>query len=253
MIFKMNKTTGVLILVMSTLVILTFFGVSYYYKYDNQSIDPRVVRANELYEQYNELARSSNYQGVLLLMDSIENIYSNYPHYKESFEVGILYNNRAATYLAMALKQKESKETKDSLLNLSKINVHRSIEIYTNWLSAWEHKNSEEIKLNLTPHFSPNDSAFHGENVSRYVNKRVKDVVEAQIETNRRLSVSHTNLGMVYRHKEQYDNAVKEYFKALEYWPDNLTAENNLNIILNQPLKKPSVIRRLFPKERLSR
>ena len=253
MMLKINKTTGVLILVMSTLVALVFFGVTYYYRYDNKSIDPRVVKANELYEQYNELAKSSNYQAVFKLMDSIEYIYSNYPHYKESFEVGILYNNRAAAYLAMALKQNNSKETKDSLLNLSEINVQRGIEIYTTWFSVWGHKNPEEIKINLRAYFSPHDSAFQGKNVDRYVNKRTKGIVEAQLEINRRLSVSYTNLGMVYRHKEQYDDAVKEYFKALEYWPDNLTAENNLNILLNQPLKKPSVIRRLFPKDRLNR
>jgi tetratricopeptide (TPR) repeat protein len=190
-------------------------------------------------------------QGVFQLMDSIEEIYSKYPHYRESYEVGILYNNRAAAYLAMALLHKDSKERKDSLLNLSKTNVLRSIEIYSSWLSVWGNKNAEEIKLNLSPNFNPNDSAFHGKNVNRYVNKRAKEIIEAQIETNRRLSVSHSNLGMIYRHKEQYDDAANEYFKALEYWPDNLTAENNLNILLNQPLKKPSVIRRLFPKERL--
>jgi len=253
MMFEINRTTRVLVLVMSTLVVLTFMGLSYYYKYDNQSIDPRVVKASEMYKGYNELAKSSNYQGVLLLMDSIENIYSNYPHYKESYEVGILYNNRAAAYLAMALLPQNSRETKDSLLNLSKTNVLRSIEIYNNWLSVWEHKNSEEIKINLGAHFSPGDSEFQGRNVNRYVNKRTKEIVEAQLETYRRLSVSHTNLGMVYRHKEQFDDGVKEYFKALEYWSDNLAAENNLNILLNQPLKKPSILRKIFPKERLTR
>ena len=253
MIFKMNKTTRVLVLVMSTLVVLTFIGVSYYYKYDNQSTDPRVVKAIEMYKGYNELAKSSNYQGALLLMDSIEYIYSNYPHYKESYEIGILYNNRAAAYLAMALLPQNSRETKDSLLNLSQANVLRSIEIYSNWLSTWEHKNPEEIKINLSAYFHPSDSAFYGKNVNRYVNKRTKGIVEAQLETYRRLSVSHTNLGMVYRHKERFDDAVKEYFIALEYWPDNLAAENNLNILLNQPLKKPSIIRTFFPKERLTR
>jgi tetratricopeptide (TPR) repeat protein len=252
MIFKMNKTTRVLVLVMSTLVVLTLIGVSYYYKYENQSTDPRVFKAIEMYKGYNELAKSSNYQGVLLLMDSIENIYSNYSYYKESYEIGILYNNRAAAYLAMALLPQNLNEIKDSLLNLSKVNVLISIEIYSNWLSVWEHKNYEEIKINISAYFSPNDSAFHGKNVNRYLNKRTKGIVEAQLEIYRRLSVSHTNLGMVYRHKEQFDDAAKEYFKALEYWPDNLAAENNLNILLNQPLKKPSIIRTFFPKERLT-
>ncbi len=242
-----------LVLVMGTLVVLTFMGVSYYYKYDNQSIDPRVIKASEMYKAYNELAKSSNYQGVLLLMDSIEEIYLKYPHYKESYEVGILYNNRAAAYLAMALLPQNSRETKDSLLNLSEKNVLRSIEIYTNWLSVWENKDSQEIRKNLSDHFSPSDSEFQGRNLNRYVNKRIKAIVEAQLETYRRLSVSHTNLGMVYRHKEQFDDGVKEYLKALEYWPDNLAAENNLNILLNQPLKKPSILRKFFPKERLTR
>ncbi len=239
-----------LIIVMSTIVVLTFLGVSYYYKYENLSIDPRVVKANELYEDYNDLAKSSNYQGVFQLMDSIESIYSNYPHYKESYEVGVLYNNRAAAYLAMALQPQNTSKTKDSLLNLSKENVLRSIEIYNSWLSFWGEKNPEEIKIKLSTYFSPNDSTFRGQNIKRYIKKRTKEIVDAQFETNRRLSVSHTNIGMVYRHNERYDDAVNEYLKALEYWSDNLTAENNLNILLNQPLKKPNILRSFFPKDR---
>jgi Flp pilus assembly protein TadD len=65
------------------------------------------------------------------------------------------------------------------------------------------------------------------------------------------MSVSHANLGIIYRHKGRYEAAAKEYIKALELWPDNLAAENNMNVILNKPLKKRSALRHIFPKDRL--
>ncbi len=249
--YVMNKTTKVLILVMSSLVVLTFFGVSYYYKYYNKSTDPRVVRAIEMYKGYNDLARSANHQLILMLMDSMESIYSKYPHYQESYEIGIIFNNRGAAFLSMAILPQTLVYTKDSLLNLSEYNVRKSIETYTSWLTSWGQKTLIEIKESLSKFFWQNDSVFVGKNLKRYYNKRAKEITEAQKETYRRLSVSHTNLGMILRHKGDFEGAVKEYLKALEYWPDNLSAENNLNILLNKPQKKPNIIRRIFPKERL--
>ncbi len=249
--FVMNKTTKVLIVIMSALVVLTFFGVSHYYRYDALSIDPRVVGANELYKGYNALAGSANYPQILILMDSMEGIYSKYPHYHESYELGIVYNNRAAAFLSMAILPQHTVETKDSLLNISEGNVLKSIELYNNWLLEWGSKNTIEIKESLKPYFCKEDSVFFGKNTGRFINKRAKEIKEAQKETFRRLSVSHTNIGMILRHRDDFDGAVKQYLKALEFWPDNLSAENNLNILLNKPLKKPNILRRIFPKERL--
>ena len=66
-------------------------------------------------------------------------------------------------------------------------------------------------------------------------------------ETPRRLSVSYTNLGIMYRFREDYENAALSYKKAMDLWEDNLSAENNLNILLGRPLKKRSLLRKIFP------
>ncbi|MCK4748009.1 MAG: tetratricopeptide repeat protein, partial [Bacteroidales bacterium] len=67
---------------------------------------------------------------------------------------------------------------------------------------------------------------------------------------NRRLSVCHTNLGVIYRHQGAYVEAAEEYQKALALWDRNLEAENNLNKLLNKPLKKRNMMQKLFPPNR---
>lgn len=111
-IFK-NKSSRVLILVMGTLFILALLIANYYYKYQNLSLDPRVYEAHKLYERYNNLAVRGQYDSVFVLMDTIEKIYKSIDHYNRSYEVGVLYNNRAATYITMALDFKNDSVTKE--------------------------------------------------------------------------------------------------------------------------------------------
>jgi len=252
-IFK-NKKTRVLIIIMSTLFILAFFAVQFYYNYENESVDPRVLEANLLYEKYNKLAAASDYKNVLLLMDSIEEIYKHYPHYEKSYEVGVLYNNRAAAFISKAITMYNSDSLKkDSLLNIGLENVEISIAIYTDWLNDWGDKNNEQIIIMLQPHFNAELPEFSNKNLQRFIKKRVKEIKEAQHETPRRLSVAYTNKGLIHRHKEMYDDAVKYYIEALTLWPENIAAENNLNILMNKPLKKRSILRQLFPKDRINK
>ena len=83
-----------------------------------------------------------------------------------------------------------------------------------------------------------------------FIKKRITEITEAQTETKRRLSVSYTNLGLVYRQQLKYEDAVLSYQKAIENWDRNLTAENNLNKLLGRPEKKRNLIQKLFPPER---
>lgn len=251
-IFK-DKRTRVLIFAMSTLFILAILIANFYFKYQNKSVDPRIVEANILYDKYNNFAQSAEFDSVFVLMDSIESIYQSLEHYSESYEVGVLYNNRAAAYITMAIGSDSTEiEEKDSVLRLGEVKALKSIDIYETWLDKWSNKNIDEIKDKISPYFSKDDTAFQNKNTSRFINKRAGQISEAQVETRRRLSVSYTNLGIIYRHSENYDEAVQMYLTALELWPDNLAAENNLNVLFDKPLKKRSIIRKLFPKERIS-
>lgn len=246
-----NKRTRVFIIIMGTLVLIAVAVSCFWFRYENQSADPRVVDANILYAGYNDLAAEGNYPEVLTLLDSIESIYVKFPHYNDSYEVGVLYNNRAAVYVSMAISGQDNDSlVKDSLLSVAEKFALTSIEIYNRWLEKWgdldEYKTTALLKL----HFKSSDPFFKGKNIDRYIKKRKKEINEARFETPRRLSASHTNLGIIYRHKLMYDKAVEEYLKALELWDDNLAAENNLNILMNKPLKKRSTFRKIFPKDR---
>ncbi|MCF8332405.1 MAG: tetratricopeptide repeat protein, partial [Bacteroidales bacterium] len=54
-------------------------------------------------------------------------------------------------------------------------------------------------------------------------------------------------LGMICRYNGNYDSALVNYTRAMKLWDENLTAENNLSVLLNRPKKKRSLLRKLFP------
>lgn len=255
MSISINKNKRALILVMSVLSFIVITFSYFYYSNVNSSKDPRVIKARELYEKYNNYAVQNDFENIFALLDSVEYIYKNANHFAESFEVGVLYNNRAATYLTMAIyentPERYSLLSKDSLLQLALISVQKSIVIYENWLENFKEKSPDQINKIL----NNNDyllglELYTEKDISRFVKNRVKEIETAQYETERRLSVAYTNLGIIYRHKEQYDQTIESYQKAIELWDQNLTAENNLNILLGKPLKKRNLIQKLFPPKR---
>lgn len=249
-----NKNKRAFILVMTALSFLVIVFAYFYYSNKNSSNDPRIIEARELYEKYNAYASENNFNHVFSLLDSVEHIYSTIPHYSQSFEVGVLYNNRAAAYLTMALydnKPVNFKEyTKDSLLTLAKVNVNTSINIYENWLNQYQNKSVDDIKTLIVSSFYKGLSGYSKKEKQRFLKNRIKEIETAQYETKRRLSVAYTNLGIINRHLENYENAIFYYQKAIELWDQNLTAENNLNILLGKPLKKRNLIQKLFPPKR---
>ena len=249
-IFK-NKTTRALIIIVSALALLGISISHFYYKGINESVDPRIVEARELYEKYNIYTQNNEFDSILFLMDSIELIYNSIDHYKNSFEVGVLYNNRAASYLTMTIYSSDNDSTmKDSLLLLAEISVNKSIGIYEQWLDVYQDKNLIEIEQVVSNDFFRNLEEYSDVEKNKFFNSRIKEIQEAQTETQRRLSVAYTNLGIIHRHKLQYESAASYYKKAMDLWDKNLTAENNLNILLNRPLRKRNFIQKMFPEER---
>lgn len=246
-----NKKTRALIFIMCALV-LSGITISYfYYKSVNESVDPRIVKARTLYENYNLYAQSNDFDAIFLLMDSIESIYTSSHHYKNSYELGVLYNNRAATYLTMALYTEDIETlVQDSLIEQAEVASSKSIDIYTLWLENFQEKTVEEIEHLILPDFFIGLERFDKAEQNKFLSNRIKEIEEARLETPRRLSVSYTNMGVINRHKLQYEAAAKNYQKAIELWDRNLTAENNLNILLGRPIKKRSFIQKLFPPER---
>jgi tetratricopeptide (TPR) repeat protein len=248
-VFK-NKPTRLLILVMSGLVVLGISIASLYYKKQNQSVDPRVKKARLLYEKYNDFAQAGAYDSIFQLLDTIEHLYQQYPHYENSFETGVLYNNRAAAWLTLATLTGNTAgepEKRDSLLDRAEKNARQSIKIYQSWKKKFDDKNKKEIETVIRKSFFQGLEKYDQEKKQLFLARRAEEIAQSKVETDRRLSVSYTNLGLVYRHKSRYEEAARQYKKAMELWDRNLTAENNLNRLLGRPLKKRNIIQKLFP------
>ena len=255
-----NKSTRALIIIMLALVIFGALIAKVYYSRINQSVDPRIKPARELYGQYNSLAQNNNYEGIFQLLDSVEAIYSKITHYQDSYETGVVWNNRAAAYLTLAVYKDSLPDlggsdrlngiSHDSLLQLSEQASINSINIYENWQGRFQDIEEDEIAEMINPSFLSGLESYSEKKRKMILDQRIKEIEEAKWETQRRLSVAYTNLGLIYRHRNDFNTAAQYYKKALELWEDNLSAENNLNRLLGKPLRKRSIIQKLFPHER---
>ena len=253
MIPAAGKIPRALIYVMMALVVITILLAYSHYRGENLSVDPRIAPARKLYEGYNALASSNDYEGVIRLLDTIAEIYSQYPHYRGSFETGVLENNRAAVYLTLGLSYDSLSSPyhhlgKDSLMALGESAARKSIGIYEKWGSVYDGIGPEEILEQVMATFEIGLNSDDPGKMEAYIENRVKEVEDAIEETPRRLSVSYTNLGLAYRFREDYPGAASCYQQAIDLWEDNLTAENNLNILLGEPMKKRNFIQKMFPK-----
>jgi len=247
-----DSKTRVLIIVMTVLVFAGIVTAWIYYRGINRSVDPRIRGSRELYEKYNQFAQESRYDSVFWLMDTIEGVYSSFDHYRDGFEVAVLYNNRAAAYLSIFMQPENEILIGDTAVFMSKAEnaVRKSLRMYQEWLEAYGGLNEAEIRENIDAGFLAGLDRYSQDEQEQFLDKRVEEIIEAQTENRRRLSVSYTNLGIIKRHQQKYDSAAICYLKAIDLWERNLTAENNLNILLNRPLKKQGLIQKLFPPEK---
>lgn len=245
-------------MIMSALVIVSFVMAGLYYRYDNNAVDPRIQEARELYSHYDGYAQTNDFQAVFHLLDSLEAIYQSIPYYSQSFEMGVITNNKAAAYLSMALYFDSNSISLDGITSLSKDTLlflgeaasKQSIACYETWLKSFGKKSSKELEALLKADFLSGLGSYPLNRQDRFLQKRLEEMKKAQYETPRRLSVAYTNLGIVKRHGEDYEGAIHCYTKAMELWDRNLTAENNLHVLMGLPLKKRSVLEKIFPPEK---
>ena len=249
-ILNIDKRTIIVISIMSIMVVFGLAFAWFYYSNINEAEDPRVLQAKTIYSRYDALAEAKRYEDILLLLDSMESIYGQYRDYKDSYEIGVVYNNKAALYLTMGLFETDDKQKKDSLLVLAKKEVLLSIQVYEQWMKEFGALNETQIGCIMLPVYQENNKLFIKNKQEHYINKRTKDILLAQKETPRRLSVAYTNLGIILRHQGQVEEALKTYEKALKLWEQNLTAENNINIILGRPIRERSILEKVFPEKK---
>ena len=255
---KLNSSVRALILIMIALVITSIVIAKTYYGNINKLIDPRIVNARKLYAKYDNYAQEGDYYRIFALLDSIENIYRATKHYESSFELGVLHNNKAAAFLTISMfTDSIPKEynpypelRKDSLVFLAETNILKAISIYNSLETTFSGKSEEQICKTIEQSFLNGLENINQDIKIKYLETRAKDIEKAVLENDRRLSVCHTNLGIVFRQKGEYKQAAIQYKKALELWDRNLNAENNLNRLLGKPIVKRNFIQKLFPPER---
>ncbi len=254
---KLNNLSGTVKVLISCLVItiLIFFGSLIYYSTINSAEDPRTLPAKNLLLKYEKQLDEEQITEAHEVLNGMLNIYLALPGYKNSYEVGVVYNNIASVYLVQLETEllTNKKLTKDALvmnLELASNFTQQSIDIYENWLEEMGNLSENQIREKIKPFFDPNDPAFKDVDFDSVFEKRINEILIAQIETKRRLSVALTNKGVVDRYQGNLEQAKENYEKAISLWDRNYTAQDNLNILMNQPAEKRSMIDRLFPPDK---
>ncbi len=258
--FTANKTNITFILIVILLIGISVFVSNRFFTKVNQSVDPRIVDAREAYQKYDEYTQANEFWKALHLLDSIETIYNRWEHYRNSYEIGVLNNNRGAIYLSLSM-HKDSialpgdnqifrNYSSDSLLALAEQHIRMAIGIYTGWKNETADLNESDLIAQVKESFLKESDLLNKRPLKDYLKNRLDEIEKNKEEINRRLSVSYTNLGMVLRQKQLFDEAVQSYLIALNLWNKNLTAENNLNKLVGKPQVKRNFFQKMFPATR---
>ncbi len=250
-IFIVSKGTKTLLAIVLSVSITAVAFAFFYYRNLNSLEDPRISKAREHLTRYDQLSGGIESFSQFPYLDSADAIFRSFPDYKSSYETGLIRNNKCSAYLMIALYDTAaSKAEKENLLELSLKYCDSSITIYRKWISEWSNLNYEEVEEKLKPYMRENDPVFERLNFNKIFDRRIKNVITAQLETPRRLSVSLSNKGTIYRHKMVTDSALAYYRQALSLWPENRVAENNLSVLMGSGTVKPSFIESLFPPDK---
>lgn len=249
-IFKITRGTKVIITITFSVALAASLFAVFYYSGINRSEDPRILKAREYLLEFDENSGNSYPGEAFPALDSAFRILSSLPDYNNSFEKGVIYNNKCSSLLMKALYDTAISGTeKSTLLDLSLKYCDSSILIYNRWIEEWGILTPQEIAEKLTPLMRNDDPAL-AHNFEKIFERRVKNILMAQLETPRRLSVSLTNKGTIYRHLMKPDSSLLLYREALLLWNDNRTAKSNLNVLTGGDPLKPSVIESLFPPDK---
>jgi len=249
-IFKITRETKIIIIAVACICAISFGAAYIYYSDINKSEDPRIVGTKFMFVRYDELIRGKNFTEANTVLDSIEQIFREVPGYSESYELGIVYNNRASVYISKALYENKDSLEKQYLLDTANIHAIKCIAFYNRWIERFGLLTEDKILKLLKPYFQENDEAFKGKNYKKILSKRVGDIILAQKETPRRLSVALTNLGIIQRHQYKQKEAIESYLKAMTLWKDNPAALSNLNVLYGKPPQDRSLLKKLFPPDK---
>ena len=251
--FLSAGTRKLLIVTLSVALLAVIFAI-FHYRGINRSEDPRVIRARYLLAEYDSKAGGADSYLFFNLLDSAAAIYSSVEDYENSYEAGVIFNDKCSGLLLMAMYDSLMNDSaRRALLNLSMDYCDSSIRIYEAWSKEWEDLSEEAVAQKLGTAMREDDAAFEGYDFRKIFRKRIKDIILAQVEIDRRLSVSLTNKGTAFRHLMMQDSAFQYFQKALSLWDHNHVAESNLSVLMGGEPVKPGLIESLFPPDRRKR
>jgi len=249
-IFKITRETKIVFIGVACICAISFAIAYLYYSGVNNSEDPRIVETKLMFAQYDNFIKDKNYIEASAVLDSIEEVFVKVPGYSKSYEPGIVFNNRASIYISKALYESTDSLEKVCLLDTAFIYANKCIDFYDKWIERFGNLNEDQIIALVKPYFQENDEAFKGKKFKKILNKRLADIILAQKETPRRLSVAYTNQGIIQRHQFKQQEAIASYLKAISLWKDNPTALSNLNVLYGKVPKKRPMIQKLFPPDK---
>ena len=159
------------------MIVLVLIGITvawFYYRDVNRSEDPRVVEAKIKFQTYQQFADQERYEEALLILDSIESIYNSVEHYRRSFELGVLYNNRSAIYLTWALHFSTDSVMKAKNFNFAADFAEQAIRVYQDWLDEYGQLSEEQILFGLGGDFESGMNVSE-KRLAKIKRKRVKN------------------------------------------------------------------------------
>jgi hypothetical protein len=222
-----------------------------YYRGVNRSEDPRIETARLQLLKFEKEGSTINAIDAFHYLDSANSVFNSLPDYKTSYERGVIYNNKCSALLLKAIYDSTiTGMEKGTLLRLSFSYNDSSITVYRNWIREWGDLSEGEIREKIAPYMRVEDKAFSGLNFDNLFQRRVKNLVLAQTETPRRLSVSLSNRGTLYRHLAEPDSALHYFTLALSLWKENRTAKSNLSVLMGGDPVKATIIESLFPPDK---
>ena len=154
----MQPGTKKVLSIVITITATIFIGSYFYYDSINKAEDPRILPAKKLFLTYDKELESDEYVQALSLLDQMLAIYRSTPGYENSYEIGVLLNNKATVYLVELETEILTTENfdKDALakpLAVAADYTNQAIAIYENWMKEMGSLSEEQIRERISPLF----------------------------------------------------------------------------------------------------
>jgi len=245
-----NNSSKKIFLIMAVIATIGFAVSYFYYGNVNKNTDPRLIEAQEILSRFDNINKLDSPFVAIELMDNLQYKLQSIDLYKNSYEMGVVINNRASVYIMMAIYDDKYTNMKDSLFNLSLSDLKVATTVLNNWIDNNKTIDKNAVKAKLKTAYTNEKELFKNIDIDKAVDKRLEEIELAKTETPRRLSVVYSNIAVVKRHTNELDEAIKYYQQAIELWPENHETKNNLKVLMGEKPEKRNVIEKLFPSKR---